>query len=98
MTGMPGEIDEAIELVSTAVAMVPQDHPELGAMLNNPANSLLMRFRLRGDRADLHWSVDLLRRSAVSMAPSNSQRPTVLAALATALRTRFQADGSVRPG
>ena len=92
ISGTPEDIDQAASLLTTAVQLTPTTHPQLGAMLNNLASSLLIVYRLRGDPEDLHRSIDFFRRSAA--ASPGPQRPLILAALATALRTAFELSGN----
>jgi hypothetical protein len=58
--GGPGDLDTAIAALDSALRTGPPDDVNRFAVAVSLANTLMVRFELRGDLADLHWCRKLL--------------------------------------
>ncbi|KEP44962.1 aromatic di-alanine and TPR containing protein, partial [Rhizoctonia solani 123E] len=57
-TGTLRDLDQAFEYFSRAVALTPEEHPDLAERLNSLGASYTDRFQRMGDLDDLHKAVD----------------------------------------
>lgn len=58
-TGRAEDQVDAISNAQRAVAVTPQDHPELLALLNNLANALSNRYERTGSLDDLEEAINM---------------------------------------
>ncbi|CCH17829.1 tetratricopeptide repeat protein [Micromonospora lupini] len=85
----PVALNQAIELLTTAVAATPTDHPNRAAMLSNLSGALQTRFGRTGSSTDLDEAVTAGREAVAATPEDNPIRAMMLSNLSAALQTRF---------
>jgi hypothetical protein len=94
-TGSIDDPNRAVDVASSAVDAMPQDHPDRAAILNNLGNTLGRRFQQTGSIDDLNRAVDVAS-SAVDATPQDHpDRAGRLSNLGNWLGRRFKQTGSI---
>ncbi|MFY1598512.1 CHAT domain-containing protein [Micromonospora sp. WMMD737] len=83
-------LDQAVALLTRAVALAEPDHAEYARSLTNLGSMLLTRFERAGDLDDLEIAINLTETAVDATAPGDAERGTYLSNLGNALLTRFE--------
>jgi tetratricopeptide (TPR) repeat protein len=88
--GSASHLDEARELLETALESVPDDDPDLPTMTSNLAAIIYAEFDQFGDAHDLDEARELLSRALQSVPEDHPDRPAMMSNLAAILYARFE--------
>ncbi len=83
-------LNQAVALLTRAVALAGPDHPGYARSLTNLGTVLLTRFDCAGDLDDLKLAIDFTTAAVEATAPGDDNRGTYLSNLGNALLTRFE--------
>ncbi|WP_432956954.1 CHAT domain-containing protein [Micromonospora haikouensis] len=83
-------LNQAVALLTRAVALAEPGHPEYARSLTNLGSMLLTRFDSAGDLDDLELAINLTEAAVDATAPGDAKRGTYLSNLGNALLTRFE--------
>jgi hypothetical protein len=89
----PGALDQAVDLLSSAVRETFLQHPERVKRLGNLAAALATRFEQRGRQDDIDKALTVIRLAMDSTPHGSPERPAVLTNLGSILYARFQFNG-----
>ncbi|KAF3140275.1 hypothetical protein TWF703_003148 [Orbilia oligospora] len=87
-TGNPDDLDKAIKLSEEAIA-ITLDQSQKVMILNNMSSNLIDKFKYTANIEDLDMAVQKAEEAAALTADNNPEKEYTLAALATALISRF---------
>ncbi|WP_320069072.1 CHAT domain-containing protein [Micromonospora sp. RTGN7] len=83
-------LNQAVALLTRALALAEPHHPEYARSLTNLGSMLLTRFERAGDLDDLEFAINLTEAAVDATAPGDAARGTYLSNLGNALLTRFE--------
>ena len=83
-------LNQAVALLTRAVALAEPDHPGSARSLSNLGTVLLTRFERAGDLDDLKFAIHFTKAAVEATAPGDVDRGTYLSNLGNALLTRFE--------
>src|SRR5215470_13654709 len=90
----PAALNQAIELLTAAVAATPTDHPDHAMYLSILGLALLTRFERSGADADLDEAITVGRQAVAATSTDHPDHAGMLSNLGIALRTRFGRTGA----
>jgi tetratricopeptide (TPR) repeat protein len=89
-TGDPVALNQAVEMLTAAVAATPSDHPNRAGRLSDLSGALRTRFERTRAGADLDEAVRLGREAVDATPVGHPDRPAMLSNLGAALLTVFK--------
>ncbi|MHB9856640.1 CHAT domain-containing protein [Streptomyces sp. YIM S03343] len=93
-TGVPADLDEAVDAGRLATQVYPARHVKRAAALTNLASALMLRGRLLGRRGDADEAVRYGREAVSAVAYGHPDRCRHLASLARAFLSRCEVTGN----
>ncbi|CAE6479751.1 unnamed protein product [Rhizoctonia solani] len=93
--GQLDDIEKAVEYSTIALALIPEDDPNLPILLDNLGAYLIDRFQRLGELADLEKSIEYKSRALTLTPDDHSDMPTRLTSIAKSHGIRFQRLGEL---
>ncbi|KAG8960837.1 hypothetical protein FRC03_006080 [Tulasnella sp. 419] len=90
LRGRPGDLDDALGYLRTALIARQMDHHDRAYALNSLANALMVRFDHRGDLEDLQEAISVSREVSQTLPSGHAKRTLALANLGQCLHHRYK--------
>ena len=87
--GRRSDVDRAIELLESGIALIPAGHPEYPGALSNLGLALELRAGITRRPADLERAIEIMQRALAALPNDHPDRAGVLSNLARAAQGRF---------
>ncbi|PBK63810.1 hypothetical protein ARMSODRAFT_1023712 [Armillaria solidipes] len=89
------DVNQAISDLEEAVALMPDDHPDISSRLNNLGSAFLARYQVLGNISDLNGAITNLELTIAITPANDARKPGRLSNLGSAYSSRFKRSGDI---
>ncbi|KAK0219674.1 CHAT domain-containing protein [Armillaria nabsnona] len=89
------DVNQAISDLEEAVALTPDDHPDISSRLNNLGSAFLARYQALGNISDLNGAITNLELTIAITPANDARKPGRLSNLGSAYSSRFKQSGDI---
>ncbi|KAK0194593.1 CHAT domain-containing protein [Armillaria mellea] len=89
------DVNQAISDLAEALALTPDDHPDISSRLNNLGSAFLVRYQALGNISDLDGAITNLELTIAITPPNDAKKPGRLSNLGSAYSSRFKRLGDI---